>query len=348
MNRIHVTSVCLLFLFSLFQGCVYADFEEKGGGSNPPVDPAGREAVYFSTHAEVVPTRAVDPASQLREKVSITIRAYEQATLSVPAAAPVAQKGYLAAANASLTETPVGTAPMYLAAGTYTFYALSANATGNAADSLPPALKTGSFAQTDPLKNTIDYLYADTILPVKSTTAYRTDIDLRLRRLSTSFVLTVVNDGAPEGSAILEAEAPTVAFAATNPASSHITLGNPRGKEITPAAPVTDQAKYTTLQSEGTLADGFTIRYVMLPMKGNATIPLTLTFPRIKFPGLEQENKKYTLEIVTPSGGFASGSKYLYRVGINGNGITFMTVSVADWAGLAPANGMPNEDIEEE
>lgn len=332
MSRLYPLIFCSYLLLT---GCVF-DIALPDEGSGPvPVPDEEKVAVSFSSSMDLS-TKA--DAVSLADGVLADVYAYQQNTVATPAVTALVSRHYVVSGGNGSMEVTGGESIMYLSAGNYTFYALSVNA--NAA---PPGLAAGSFSETGQLNNNTDYIYCATNTPIDSKPGETQAVSLSFRRLSTRFVLQIVSESSGDDQATA-ADAPSLLLAATNPSGLKITLG---ATEILPSGtPVSNKNEYTTLQSTGTLTEGFTASCIMLPMQGGKTIPVTVTFPGITFNGLVQTNKIYTLEITTPEGGFTSGNQYNYRVNITGNDIVFKGVSVRPWTGKD--GSLSDEDVTED
>lgn len=334
----YILSCCLLLT-----GCVI-DIALPGEGDDPapaPVPDQEKVAVSFSStiDLETKSGSTKTNASVLADRVQVTVHAYSQGGVTTPTAAAVVSRNYVASGgNGNLTVTG-DEGIMYLAAGSYTFYALSVNAA-----TAPPALAAGSVSQTVQLANNIDYIYCGTNHTIQSKPGETQSVSLAFHRLATRLSIQIVSESAGDDK-VTAAEAPKVTFAATNPAGSKITLG--ATPQIEGGAPVTDQSSYTQIESTGDMTvAGCTASYIMLPMKAGQTIPVTITFPSITFNDLVQTNKVYTLNLTTPDEGFTSGNQYNYKVNITGNDIAFQGVSVTTW--MEKTGSLPNDDVTED
>lgn len=343
----------LLSFLLLLGGC---SGEEGLGGDVDPVEPEEMIAVSFSNSIDLTTkagTTKADPipgdastGEKLAAGVKVVVYAYKQSEEGVPTSPPVVSRTYLSdgdgdadgKGNGNLTVSG-SDGVMYLAAGKYIFYALSVNT-----NDTPPLLASSSHSETDELANATDYLYCATeVTTIASKPGNSYTVSLPFKRLAVALSLQIVN-GSTGNDRITDAEAPSLSFAATDPTGSKITLGaNP---VIAGGDPVNSTENYTSVKSTGKLAEGFTARYIMLPM-GENKIPASITFPSISFNGLVQEQKKYALEIPTPTGGFTSGNQYNYKVSITGNEVTFNNVSVTEW-NKGTTGDISNDDITED
>ena len=341
--------LALLLLFSCSSG------EEILKEEIPPVQPEEKIAVSFSGRIDLVETKAGDEGTPetpgetattqtLREDVNVTIRAYKQVEAGSVGATPQVCRDYLAGGDGSLT-VKGGGEEMLLAAGTYTFYALSVNAAG---DTVPPALTSETSAETNELKNNTDYLYCAVTQQIESKPEEKQNVPLTFTRLASRIQITVTGTGGDDK--ITAATAPTITLPLTNPAGSKITLGvnDPIGQY--PVATNTtegDITGYTTLKSAGDITNGFTSGCILLPMTAGQKLPVRIVFPSITFNGLApQTDKLYTADIITPEGGFVSGKQYNYTVNITGNEIGFIRLGVTSWD-IKPGE-LPDSSIEED
>lgn len=331
----------ILSCYLLLTGCVI-DIALPGEGDDPapvPVPDQEKVAVSFSSTIDLETksggTKADAPV--LADGVQVTVHAYSQGEVTTPTAAAVVSRNYVASGgNGSLTVTG-DEGMMYLAVGSYTFYALSVNA-----ETAPPALAPNSVSQTGQLENNTDYIYCGVYQAITSKPGEAQNVSLSFHRLATRLSIRIVSEGGDDK--ITAATAPSVLLAATNPSGVKITLG--ATPLITAGTMASRKEDYTTIQSEGDPVGGFTASYIMLPMQTGQTIPVTITFPSITFNGLVQTNKVYTLNITTPEDGFTSGNQYTYKVNITGNDIAFQGVSVTTWTDKA--GSLPNEDVTED
>lgn len=335
-----MTQKCLYPILLAVLSLTACSSGEEPEGKQPPVEPEEEVVVSFSGRLYLMPTKA-DADGTLEDGVNVTIRTY--AASGTPSVAPLAMRAYKADTEGDL-QVSGSDGPMLLAAGTYSFYALSVNATGDGAVALPPALAEGSNGETVELKNGTDYLYSAVAdRKIVSTTDYKQDIPLSFGHLVSRLQIRIKSEGGDDR--ITAAEAPVIELPLTNPAGSKITLG--AEKPVEQGTPVTGQKDFTSLQSEGSITSGFISGSILLPMKEGQDIPVTITFPSITFNGLApQSNKIYTLTIKTPAGGFASGNQYNYKVNITGNQIVFTELSVEPWT--VKAGNLPDGDVTED
>lgn len=343
MNHLYPISLCLGLLLT---GCVLESSLPGEGDEPVPVPEEEKVAVFFSstidleTKARPEAETKAEGSSTLADGVQVTVHAYEQSGIATPSAAAVVSRNYaqkVSGGSANL-EVTGGDGGMYVAAGNYTFFALSVNA-----DATPPALI--SFSETGQLHNNTDYIYCAAHATITSHPGVAQNVPLAFKRLSTRIAIQIVSDSNGDDKATA-ATAPIIRFAATDSTGSKITLG--ATPVITSGIPVANTQKYTEITSTGdiTTSNGFTAVYTMLPMQANQTIPVTITFPTITFNGLVQTNKVYTLTIPTADTGLTSGNQYNYKVNITGNDIAFQGVSVSPWTGKD--GSLPNEDVTED
>ncbi len=329
---LYILSGCLLLT-----GCVF-DIALPGDGGEPaPVPDEEKVAISFNSSIEL--STKAGTSSTLADGVQVVVYAYAQDAAATPTAAAVVSRPYAVSGGSGNLTVTGDEGIMYLVVGNYTFYALSVNK-----DEAPPALTTGSFSETGQLSNQTDYLYCASHTAITSKPGETQNVALAFHRLATSLKITIVSESDADDK-VTAATAPSITFAATNPGGSKITLG--ADPVISAGMPIADQSQYTTVTSTGDLTSGFTVEYILLPMKAAQTIPVTITFPSITFNGLAaQTNKVYTLDITTPDGGFASGNQYTYKVNITGNDIAFEGVSAKPWTGKEGL--LPDEDVTED
>lgn len=330
---LYILSGCLLLT-----GCVF-DIALPGDGGEPaPAPVPDEEKVAISFNSSIDLSTKADASSTLADGVQVVVYAYAQDAAATPTAAAVVSRPYVVSDGSGNLTVTGGEGMMYLAAGNYTFFALSVNK-----DAAPPALSVGSFSETVQLSNQTDYLYCASHTAITSKPGETQNVALAFRRLATSLKITIVSESAGDDK-VTAATAPSITFAATNPGGSKITLG--ADPAISAGIPIANKEQYTTVESTGDLTNGFTAEDILLPMQAAKTIPVTITFPSITFNGLVQTNKIYTLDITTPEGGFASGNQYTYKVNITGNDIAFKGVSVNPWTGKT--GSLPDEDVTED
>lgn len=349
MSRIH--------LYTILLGCLAlcaCSTEEpvQGGEIEQPAEPEEKIAVSFSSKLYLEPdtkTATEGTTANLSDGANVAIHVFRQAAMGVPDVAALTRRDYKVAADGSLTATADEAIPMYLGAGTYTFYALSVNMAGEGAEALPPELADGNVSSgTVELKNGTDYLYCAVNRKFSSNMENAVTVSLPFERLAARIQLTITSTGDAEN-VIVAATAPSVTLPLTDPAGSKITLG--AIPQLAPGEPVTDMVEYTELVSEGNVTDGFVADCILLPMKAKAdviSLSVTILFPSITFSGLgEQTDKVYTLEIPIPKEeGFASGKQYNYKVNITGNEVGFGGLTVVPWT--AKTGNLPNDDMTED
>lgn len=329
--------------------CLVACSSEKiePGDEIPPVPDVPEEpiAVSFSSKLYLEPETRAENEESLLADANVVIYVYKQTSVGVPAEAPLLQRSYKVGKNGDLAENVAGE-PMYLGAGSYTFYALSVNAAGADATALPPELVEGAVAETVELKNQTDYLYCAVNQAIVSNPTNVAKVSLPFKRLAARIQIQIVSEGGDDK--IVSADAPTVRLPLTDPSGSKIKLGN--DPALATGNPVSDTGKYSVLQSKGDVANGFVADCILLPMQtGKQPLPVTILFPSITFSGLgELKNKVYTLSIPIPSpDGFASGKQYNYKVNITGNEVGFSGMTVVPWKG-GTSGDLSGDDVTED
>lgn len=339
------------FIFACLGFAACSSGELGTGEENLPVQPKEKIAVSFSSTLSLATTKTEGNTESLTTGANVTIRAYKQGGIEIPTEEEYSRRYYTVGADGSLSlqSPPPSTAPsgssiMYLGAGTYSFYALSINTVGTAANAFPPELTGGSFSQTTELQNHTDYLYCAVNRQIASTPDVEQTVELLFGRLAARLQITIVSEG-NASNRIVAATEPTIKLPLTDPAGSKITLG--ATASIEQGAAATGEAHYTTLNSAGNITAGFTASCILLPMKAGEVLPVRILFPSITFNGIAaQTDKLYTLDIISPTGGYASGKQYNYKVNITGNQIVFTGLSVEPW--INKDGQLPNGDITED
>ena len=189
MNHFYIFSLCAGLLLT---GCVFdVDLPEGGGGDPVPVPDEEKVAISFSSTVDVETKAGVTKANQqaLADDVLVDVYAYQQAAVATPAAAAVVNRSYAVTGRNGNLEVTGGESIMYLAAGNYTFYALSVNE-----NTAPPALAAGSVSQTGQLSNNTDYIYCATNQTINSKPGETQAVSLSFRRLSTRLVVKIVSE----------------------------------------------------------------------------------------------------------------------------------------------------------
>lgn len=316
--------------------------EEHTGEEVDPLPPIEEMvAISFNSTIELETKAegetAADASQSLAEGVLVDVYAYKQDGIDVPTKPALVKRRYKIGAKGDMDLAEGQDGIMYLPAGKYSFYALSVNA-----DTAPPELINNS--ETAQLSNNTDYIYSAQNVTIDSKPGETQNVSLPFGHLSTRIEIEIVNGGNGDDKAVA-AENPSLTFAATDPTGSKFILGD---NKITGGSPVKEISDYTKIEKmEGTLTDGFTASYIMLPMQGKQQISVSLKYPSITFNGLEpQKDKIYELNITTPDEGFASGKQYNYKVNISGNDVAFQGVTVTAWTGK-PGN-LLNDNITED
>lgn len=314
--------------------------EEHRGEEVDPLPPIEEMvAISFNSTIELETKAegetAADASQTLAEGVLVDVYAYKQDAIAIPTKPATVKRRYKIGAKGVMDLAESQDGIMYLPAGNYSFYALSVNA-----NTAPPELINNS--ETAQLSNNTDYIYSATNVTINSKPGETQTVSLAFSRLSTRIEIKIVNGGNGDDKAVA-AENPSLTFAATDPTGSKISLGaNPLIAYGTPAT-----TNLTTIQCNGTLTDGFTASYIMLPMQGTQQIPVSLKYPSITFNGLQpQKDKIYELNIITLNEGFVSGKQYNYKVNISGNDVVFQGVTVTAWT--EKAGNLPNDNITED
>ena len=215
----------------------------------------------------------------------------------------------------------------------YYFYALSSNDPDLAA----PVMATGNRTAT--LRNGVDYLMAtSSSVNVSGTTAV--SVPLSFRHIATQIVLTVqpadVNGYTSAGSL-------TAGIAPIDSTGSYIDLSKTWSTDSpnviccgtdaaggTPLERADGQVKAAAQIESG---PNFTVSFIILPVAGNAKIPLQFDFTDIVFStGGTQSGKTYTARLTAPADGLKGGYTYAYSVKISRQAAAFNSLpKVTPW-----------------
>lgn len=197
---------------------------------------------------------------------------------------------------------------LYLAAGYYDFYAISANSSSlNGLE-----FKMG---QSNPLKNGVDYLWAQSR---DITICSHSNIQFNFIHAATSIVIEVsllIDSLADlryvELSRVLIGVPDTVQT--LNLANGKITLSSS-----------------ITAPKEEMKIDSNRASYILLPLQKERAIPIELHITTISNTN-EKLQEKYYFSLPSPANGFEGGTQYKYRVKISSSKIVFESTSVEPW-----------------
>ena len=190
---------------------------------------------------------------------------------------------------------------MYLPNGVYYFYAISNNSSTASAKFVNE--------RSEPLNNGVDYLWASNKL--QDVTSTQVSMPILFQHCATQIVFNI-----SAGSGI---KLDKLVSASITPATPGATMDMITG-EITPST------TYST-ETANMGINGFTAQYIMLPLKTNTAMPLTL---QILADG-ENTPRTYNVNALLPNGELAGGDSYVFSAVIDGNSVSFPNVEVLGW-----------------
>lgn len=336
------TTNILLYLPLLLLSVAGCTSDEQGDG--PVTNGKGEYAVNFSGNINLTQTKADTEGS---EEVTTGVKAKISTFVKDDTSSPIVNaQGYTVDASTAGQFNGDDGFTMYLAKGSYDFYAVSANIT-TSSDEIPTFTSGISTAE---LQNKVDYLYAkskNVAIPGVSDAgnnitlgfehkAVRITIDVKS---GTGLELTGWQDGDDHA---------TITPPAVDGCKMTLTSG-----VITPATSVS-----TTKDNMETaeVADrASTASYTMLPLvatvAGGAS-KLTVTFNvKVQVGGRAEENRTYTATLTAPNTSengsttaFQSGKNYTYTATLNPTAITFTGATVTDWTTVTTTDDLkPSE-----
>lgn len=294
-----IQSILILSIFLFAAGCskstinIY-DGEQESGTSGQ--SDTGNTLVTFNASIESRNmTRAMSP---MKSGIKSHIYAY------LPAANASSQET-LAAQGVYVTSSPgvlsgADGYKMYLPNGIYNFYSVSDNYS-----TFPPTFSNG---ESESLFNGIDYLWWKS--PRQDVTSSQINIPIVFQHACTQVVINVAG-----GSGVI---LNTLVSATITPPASGATMNIFTG--IIPPATTYGRPNKMGIK-------GLTAQYIMLPLKTDTPMQLTLE--------LNINNKTdlrtFTTEIPVPDGELKAGNSYVFNAIVDGNTVSFSQVSVKDW-----------------
>lgn len=318
------------FLLLAVTGCTTEEI------TNTPIpNEKGEYAVNFSGGLDLELTKS-DP-DKLNNGVKATIAAYKTGQTD----AAVASHGYTA--NGSGDFTGESSYTMYLARGSYDFYAVSCNSITKEA----PAFTSGTSSD---LENGVDYIWAKAANQDIENTGKSITLGLAHKAVCIEItVKTAANSGIEliswEGDAATDNDNATI----TPPVATGCTMALSTGV-ITPATSVgSTPVNMTTTAVKGNAGSTndktATASYYILPLAqkgGNQSHELPVTFKvKVKIDGnsytgdaaTNGESKVYTAKLTVPSSSYAfeAGKKYTYTATLKPNTISFTGATVTAW-----------------
>lgn len=335
------TNILLSFPLLLLSvaGCTS---DEQGDG--PVTNGKGEYAVNFSGNINLMQTKANE--SPKKEDVATGVKAKISTFVKDDTSFPIVNaQGYTVDASTAGQFNGDDGFTMYLAKGSYDFYAVSANIT-TSADEIPTFTSGISTAE---LQNKVDYLYAkskNVAIPGVSDAgnnitlgfehkAVRITIDVKS---GTGLELTGWQDGNDHA---------TITPPAVSGCKMTLTSG-----AIEPATSVNTTPD--NMETAEVSANASTASYTMLPLaaSGGDAHKLTVTFKvKVQVGGRAEENRTYTATLTAPSvegngntTAFQSGKNYTYTATLNPTAITFTGATVTDWTTVTTTDDLkPSE-----
>ena len=334
------TTNILLYLPLLLLSVAGCTSDEQGDG--PVTNGKGEYAVNFSGNINLTQTKAdTEGSEKVTTGVKAKISTFEKDNTST---AIVNAQGYTVDASTAGQFNGDGDYVMYLAKGSYDFYAVSANITTSAGI---PTFTSGT--STADLQNTVDYIYANkknVSIPGASEAdnnitlsfehkAVRITIDVKS---GTGLVLTSWQDG--DGHATI-----------TPPVTTNCKMTLTSGA-IEPSTSVNTTPD--NMETAAVSANASTASYTMLPLaaSGGDVHKLTVIFKvKVKIGDRAEENRTYTATLTAPNTSengsttaFQSGKNYTYTATLNPTAITFTGATVTDWTTVTTTDDLkPSE-----
>lgn len=330
------------FLLLAATGCTTEEISDT-----PIPNEKGEYAVNFSGGLDLELTKS-DP-DKLSNGVKATIAAYKTGQTD----AAVASNGYTA--NGSGDFTGESSYTMYLARGSYDFYAVSCNSITKEA----PAFTSGTSSD---LENGVDYIWAKAANQTVGNENASVTLGLAHKAVFIEItVKTAANSGIEliswESTAGVDNDNATIMPPAVTSCKMALSTG-----VITPATSVSvSPVNMGTEEVQG--SSGYanektaTTSYYILPLAqkdDSHSHELTVTFKvKVKIDGHDYttantngESKTYTANLKAPSSGYAfeAGKKYTYTATLKPNTISFTGATVSAWGkGVEDAPLTPTE-----
>lgn len=317
------------FLLLAATGCTT---EEPG--DTPITNEKGEYAINFNGGLDLELTKS--GSENLENGVNTTISAYKSGATDVA----VASHGYTADGSGNFGGESSYT--MYLAKGSYDFYAVSCNSITKEA----PAFTSGTSSSD--LENGVDYIWAK----AESQTVGNEDASITLGLAHKAVCIEIiVKTAANSGIELISWESTAGAdndnATITPPAAAGGKMALSTGV-ITPATSVsTSSVNMGTEEVQGTSGSTnektATASYYILPLAqkdAGHSHELTVTFKvKVKIDGHDYttatggESKTYTANLTAPESGYAfvAGNKYTYTATLKPNTISFTGATVTAW-----------------
>lgn len=287
----------------LLSGCAksYITYElqcgncNNGNGSSSGSNEGTALVTYFaSVESRNISVRSMSP---MKKGVISSIFAYKS-TDGSSEGIPVSNGNYETSSPGVLTGS--NGFKMYLPNGMYNFYAVSDNFS-----TIPPSFSNG---KSEPLFNGIDYLWWKSTM--QDITSSQVNIPIVYEHVGTQVVIDVTAGAGIQLNRLL--------FATITPPEPGARMDLSTGT-IPPAK------TYGKMDKMG--INGFTAQYIMLPLQTD--MPMSL-FLEVQADG-ESGTRTYTVDVPVPDGMLKSGNSYVFKAVIDGNSVSFPTVSIKDW-----------------
>lgn len=267
--------------------------DDNNNSGNPAKDNA---LITFSASVEGRNmTRSMSPMGR---GLQSWLSAYESGTIDIITGSPAAEGDYVTSSPGVLTGSRGY--KMYLPNNIYNFYAVSCNSTA------PVPIFTNG--ESGPLSNGVDYLWWNALY--QDVTSSQVSIPITYQHVATQVVVAVTGGESITLNKILSAT--------ITPPRSGATMDLSTGL-------INSAVRYTNAVAMG--ITGFTIQYIMLPVKSSS--PMTLTLELLV--NDESSSRVYTTPLTPPNSILAAGDSYLFRAVIDENSVSFPSVSVKEW-----------------
>lgn len=288
-------SASVLFLFT---GCnkntiIFENGDETGNSSGKTTLVTFNASVEGRNHL----TRAMSPMEKGIQNRLFAFKSPASSTTD----APVAEGLYITSSPGIL----IGTEgyKMYLDEGVYNFYAVSDNFS-----TIPPVFRNG---RSEPLFNGIDYLWWHA--SQQDVTSAQINIPIVYLHAGTQVVFEVTAGDSLKLDRLV---------------SATITPPEPGESMDLQSGIIPPASTYGPADKMG--INGFLAQYIMLPLKTDTPMLLTL---EIMANG-ETSSRTYNVKVQLPDGELKQGDSYLFSTVINENSVVFPSVSVKYWTDI--------------
>lgn len=322
------TTNILLSLPLLLLSVAGCTSDEQGDG--PVTNGKGEYAVNFSGNINLTQTKANE--SPKKEDVATGVKAKISTFVKDDTSSPIVNaQGYTVDASTAGQFNGDDGFTMYLAKGSYDFYAVSANITTSAGI---PTFTSGT--STADLQNKVDYLYAKSKnVSIPGVSDAGNDITLGFEHKAVRITIDVKSGtgleltGWQDGNDHATITPPSVDGCKMTLTSGVIT-------QATSVSTTKDNMETTAVADRASKAS-----YTMLPLaaSGGDAHKLTVTFKvKVQVGGRTEEDRTYTATLTAPNTSengsttaFQSGKNYTYTATLNPTAITFTGATVTDW-----------------